>query len=219
MHYLAILLLFFCTTNAQADFILSPGIVINGPFSSDEKRGNEKIVEADSGVGLLGNIEWMLGPFTVGLGAGYFGGRTAKVQYQNDEASAAHLETSISQFQGEAFLRFRFINTKRFKWYVGGGAFAGSMTLSFDQKNFEEITGNDDGFNWKESKNYTGNFIESGIEYIMTNKSALRILARQNNLKTDEFENLGSQSLTISHSSFGIQYLHYVDWSLLFGRR
>lgn len=219
MRYLIFCFLCIMAMDARGDFVLSPGVVVNGPLSSKEKTANQKVVDGDSGIGFLGNIEWMLGPFTFGLGAGYFGGMSAKVQYLNDEASASGLDASISQLQGEAFLRFRFINTKRFKWFFGGGASVGSMNMVFDQKNFEEMTGSETGFNWEESQSYNGNFIESGIEYVMTNKSALRLLARQNYLKTGEFENLGNKSLTMSHSTVGVQYLHYVDSSLFFGRR
>lgn len=92
------------------------------------------------------------------------------------------------------------------------------MSLQFDAKDFEKKVGNTNGFEDSESKSYSGHYFDAGVEYIFSNTSGLRVSGRRETISTEKYENLGSERLTLEYYTMAIQYMHYVNWDLFFGR-
>ena len=191
---LFILLIF--SNQVFADFIFTPGACLSVPFSSEEKNSSKSnIIEANAGIGLQANLDWIVfGPLTLGLGLGYQA-RSAEVQYQNAIATANDLSASMVQFSGDVGTKLRIINFRRFKMYLGAGLNIGSLSMSFDEKDFKTTTGSKDGFEESESRSYNGRYFDAGIEYIISNTGGLRISAKQTDIETAKFVNLNNERL------------------------
>jgi hypothetical protein len=199
--------------SARADFILSPGAEVTSAWNSLEKSADQSLLKSNVGFGLLGNMEWRIfSPLSFGIGFGY-SSRAGSANYQNSINQTTQLDTSIAQFNAEAGVKLRFINTKRIKVFVGGGLNLGSMMLVFDEDDYFFKNGTLNGFNRSESKGYNGHYFDAGIEYIINNKNALRLSAKHQEIKTKAFENLDNRSLSYKYTSVSIQYMHYVSWS------
>jgi hypothetical protein len=187
-------------------------VIGTSAFKSDEEGANGKnVLKTNVGLGFVGNIDWLFGPVSLGLGAGW-SSRAAKTQYNFETNTADNLDANISQFFLDAGLRLRIINAQRFKWYVGGGYTVGSMAISYDEEKYKDITGTKDGLEKAETKGYSGLFLETGFEYIMSNTSGLRFSAKHQSFESNEYRTLGNKSVTSDYAIFGIQYMHYVNW-------
>lgn len=207
------------TSLARADLILSPGGFLTLPATSDQKNFIHKdIADFSAGAGLMIGMEFIkLGPLTIGIGAAY-SGRSGKTQFSNSQATVENLETSMTQISADAGAKFRFVNSKKFKIFAGGGLLAGSMVMQFDDKDFEKKVGSIIGFEESETKSYSGHYFDAGIEYIFSNTSGLRVSARRETIRTEKYENLGKERLDLEYYNIAIQYMHYVNWDLLFGK-
>lgn len=213
MKTLIFLISILISFNAFADFILSPGVTLSSPFKSYEEDSTAKaILDADAGAGLLLNLDWIVfGPLTLGVGVGYQA-RSARVQYKNDIATANDLDVSMIGINAEVGTKIRIINFKRFKTFIGGGLTVGSKILTYDENDFEFKTGSRNGFVESESKSYNGIYLDAGFEYILSNKSGIRLSGKYTELETAKFDNLNNESLTIDSLAYSIQYMHYVNW-------
>lgn len=210
------ILSFLFIAQAKADFILSPGAGFSTAGKSDESLNGRDVLKTSSGVGLVANMDWIVfRPLTIGIGAGYYS-HISEVQYQNDQAIANKLDATMGQLNFEVGAKLRFINFKRFKVFIGGGLSAGNLSLSFDQDDFEETTGGENGYEMRESKSYTGHYWDAGIEYIFSNTSGLRISVKDQTIKSKKFENLGDKELNLEFVNVNIQYMHYVNWDFFF---
>jgi len=212
--YLTYILLCLISINdSWADFILSPGVELTSTMKSEEKEGNSNLLKGDVGFGFVGSMEWrLISPLSFGIGLGY-SSRTGHSLFQNQDVTLTDLQTTISQFNAEAGIKLRIINTRKVKLFIGGGISIGSMALTFDKDDFIDRTHSLIGFESGETKGYQGHYFDAGIEYIINNKNALRFSAKHQQIETDDFENLNNQSVSLSNTSFSIQYMHYVSWS------
>lgn len=213
MKTLLILFLSLTSLSASADFIFTPGATVTGPYqSAEENLAGKEVVDANTGAGLLVNLDWIVfSPLTIGIGLGYQA-RSATVQYKNFFATANDLDAAMIQLTAEAGAKLRFINLKRFKTFIGGGLTVGVVSFTFNENKFESITGSSNGFEESESQSYSGIYLDAGFEYIFSNSGGLRLSGKYVEMETQEFVNLDNQSLTIDYFSVALQYMHYVNW-------
>lgn len=199
--------------NALADFIFSPGVDVTGPLKSYEEADNgKKTLDSNAGFGFVLNLDWIVfKPLTLGIGVGYHGS-SGKTQFKNNFSSAYDLDTTLINLNIDAGAKLRIINLKKIKMFIGGGLTTGILGMTFDKDKFEDITGSTTGFEESESQSYSGMFVDAGFEYILSNKSGLRLTYRRVEIETQEFENLDKSSLNIDHYSIALQYMHYVNW-------
>ena len=213
---LFVLLIFLTIPIARADLILSPGAGIATGMESDQESSGKSILNTSSGIGLQANAEWI--PFralTLGFGLGYFS-HSGKTQFQNSQATVNELDTRVAQLNFEAGAKLRLINLRRFKVFVGGGVTLGSLNMNFDKSDFEEKKGDEVGYVMNESQSYNGYYLDTGVEYIFSNTSGLRVSLKNQRIKTSEFENLNNKELNLSTTNLLVQYMHYVNWDLFF---
>lgn len=212
-YLILILLSLSLTHSARADFILSPGAEVTSAWKSLEKSSDQHLLKGNLGFGLIGSMEWRIfSPLSFGIGLGY-SSRAGSSNYQNNINQTTQLDTSIAQFNAEAGVKLRFINTKRIKVFIGGGLSLGSIMLTFDEDDYLFKNDTLNGLNRSESKGYNGHYFDAGVEYIINNKNALRFSAKHQEIKTKAFENIDNRSLSYKYTAFSIQYMHYVSWS------
>lgn len=208
-----ILLLSLFPLISIADIILSPGAAVTSAYKSDELDDSGiRILKMQSSFGLEADFEVViLKILTLNIGGMYFAG-SGESQYDFKSTTASGLDTTSVVVAGMIGPRLRFINFKRFKMFLGGGYLFGSQNLTYDEDEFEDITGNTTNFESNDSASFKGSYLEGGMEYVMTNVSALRLSGRQLKYETNEFRTLGQKQLSVSPFQVAVQYLHYINW-------
>lgn len=73
-----------------------------------------------------------------------------------------------------------------------------------DEDDFEDIMGSTNGFQDSEAQSYNGMLLETGLEYILSNKSGLRLNGKYVEIETAKFDNLDDNSLTIDHYTISL---------------
>lgn len=206
---------------ALADFIFSPGVIAPLPNeSTNNNSAGDPWLKMDTGFGFLLDVEPILfGPVSLNFGVSY-SASTAEANYfytnsknASDTGSMKELSTSASNFQSVLGPRLRWINFKKFKSYIGGGILVGILGLTYDEDEYAFFNGSKIGFEESEVNSFNGYYTEAGFEYIMSNKSALRLSGRNHRYKTQKFETLGDKKISFNNFQAAIQYMHYVDFS------
>lgn len=210
-----ILLLIFLPLLSKADVILSPGAVVTSSYKSDEMDSSGvELLKVGSSFGLEADFEIViLKILTLNIGGMYFAGN-GESQYDFKSTTASGLDTASVVVAGVVGPRLRFINFKRFKMFLGGGYLFGSQNLTYDKEEFETITGNTTNFESSDSASFKGHYLEGGMEYVMSNVSALRLTGRQLKYQSNEFRTLGAEQISVSPFQVAVQYLHYINWGL-----
>jgi hypothetical protein len=199
--------------SARADFILSSGLGSGTDISSEQKLNGERVLNANSGGGLTLGIDWIAIPSVSFAITGGFQLRQGQVQYQNDEVSVNNLETAVSHFYLDEGIRWRFVNNQRFKVFAGGGLTFGYFSLVFDKDDFKKQTGGSTtGYEETEGKGQAGLYAETGVEYIFSNVSGVRLFAKYAKIHTGNFDNLADKDLTMENTNINLQYIHYVNF-------
>lgn len=210
------LLLIFLTLPLNATVFLSPGVSLTLPHQSEEKNTEGlELIKLKRALGIDVDLEWMFwGPLSLNLSGVWRGGEaTSQYSYTNpsnplDAAVVDDLETNASNLSGYAGGRWRLLNKKYIKIFVGGGVTTGILYLTYDQNKFEVANASIIGFKEKEDQTMEGTYLEGGVELFSTKGGALRLLGRQSKQRTKKFETLNNRSINIATQQFSIQYMH-----------
>lgn len=220
MIKLFLIFILLVSIEAKANFILSPGVGVTSSYESDATSSSGKrILEMNPGFGFDGSFEILVLKYFSLTASLNYTGNSGETQYNFTDpdntaisASVSDLDTTSFNLSGSIGARLRFINTKKLRIFLGGGLSSGILGLTYNQSEFEDRTGSQVGFEDTESQSLSGTYQEAGGEYILTNKSALRVFARLVQFETNEFKTLGNQKVTADYTQFLVQYMHYVDW-------
>jgi hypothetical protein len=216
-----LIFIFAFSIEAKADFILSPGVGVTSSYESDATdTSGRRILKMNPGFGFDGSFEIPVFKYFSLTASLNYTSNSGKTQYNFTDpdntsisASVSDLDTSSFNLSGSIGARLRFINTKKLKIFLGGGFSSGILGLTYNKSEFEDRTGSLVGFEDMESQSLAGSYQEAGGEYILTNKSALRVFARLVQFETNEFKTLGNQKVSADYTQFLVQYMHYVDWT------
>ena len=219
-----LLLTTFFSSQAFGDFYFSPGGIFTTSFKSKAKTSDEKeLVRANSGVGLELDFETNLfWGFSFAL-MGSYSSSGAQVEYsyidpQNSSVSntTSDLESTMDMLTGYLGMRWRLINSKQFKFLVGGGVLGGSANINHDEFDFKNRNNQSlEGYKMSSSNSYMGSYYEAGLAYYWNDKNGLRLQGRQINFKTKDFETLGKTSIKANYLQVGIFYIHIIDMKAL----
>lgn len=201
--------------NALAGFYFSPGAAVSFPHESMEKSPeNEALISFDQGLGLSLDLEYRSNIFSIILGALWKGSEAiSQYSYTNphdpfDTGTVANLKTNTTTLQLFFGPRIRFINTKYFSSFIGGGLNRGFLYLTYNEDQFILATGGKMGFREGEDRDLKGYYYEGGIEFTSSRGGILRILARRSETESLPFISLGDTPLTITNTQLTLQYAH-----------
>lgn len=201
---------------AQGAVITSIGpSIVTGLESESETSGGK---QSYAGTGTLGynvGVEFPMlrnfMSFTIGF---MYARMYGKSQYQ-DRLTGLQIndqKSFLSNTEGMFGLKFRPVNFKYLKLYVGGGGILGSKKLRHDKADYEERFGPaPTSFKEIEKKKGWGHFLEAGTEIIFSKTSGLRVGAQLINQSTERFATLNKKSINGSYAVYTLMYIHYFE--------
>lgn len=215
-----LILLIALISPARADFIASIGGEVGSSGESEAKNAaGEHYLKHDTPIGFRAEFELkLINRLFITASAGYWAA-SSKVQYdytdKDDETETATIEgmpASFGALRGMGGLRFRLVHAKRFRMFVGGGAQFGAMLLAYDEEQFEDRNNDEDtGYLESEAASFGGPFAEVGMDFILTDKYGLRMLAQQTWHESKRFETLDNNEIKGKVLLFSINYIQYFE--------
>lgn len=210
-----ILFLLILSSTAQAGFIVAAGASFNGGFESEEKASNDKSIlhlESDTGILLEGEIPFLGGFFSVNSSILLLQQDGTSQYVSANNVLVPDVETEATTTMGTIGGRFRFINFKKFKIFMGAGGIAGDVTMKFKKDSFVSNGGTEAQFRPEERASSWGAYLEAGTEYIIDNKNAVRVAIRLVDTKTDDYNRIASNRLDLDYAMLNVSYLFNLDW-------
>ena len=198
---------------SRADIIFGPGGTLTSAHRSEERDVDGiSVLKMRHAIGLELDTEIVIFKFlTLNIGGLYLAG-SGRSQFNFQSTRVDALETSSLIIAGLTGPRLRFLNFTRFKMFIGGGYLFGSHNLAYSEEDYEDKMGNTTNFESNDSASFRGHYLETGMEYVMTNASALRLMGRRLKYETNKFRTLDDKELTMTQFQGVVQYLHYLNW-------
>lgn len=212
-----ILLIFLlCSLRAHAGLILHLGpSAVTGLESEGKALNGKDRIDAEGTLGYVFGIEYpMLRNYLSIHLTHIYSKMEAKTQYfdKNTGIQADDQKSWLSNNDTMLGLRFRVLNTRHLKLFLGGGGLIGNAKLRHDTSNYEEQNGPvPASFKDVEKAQKSGNFLDAGAEIIFTKNSGLRLMGQLVNSQTQTFDTLNHKVIKGSYTAWSVEYIHYFE--------
>lgn len=203
--------LFIIVAPARAEFALGIGTGITTQYETRETAANgRELLDFGSGTFGLGlDAEWMRDSrLSISL-AGVVRRENATTQYSKNSISVPNLNTNATTTAFAIGPRFRFVNWKHLRVFLGAGLGAGYLSLDYSRSDYVLTNGSDAGLR-DEGHAFGGYYYEGGVELYITQRSALRLIGRHTTYQTKKFETIGNKNLNIDLTQFTLQFMFFI---------
>lgn len=213
-------LLFLPLASAKGVVLTGGGNVISNQTSDQKDSAGLPYLDMYAGWGLNFDAELPVSDYFLLNGSLGFSQSKGKVQYHHvadnlPDARATDLKTITSFVRAMGGPRIRLINFKFLKLFVGAGAMIGNMDLNFSKSDYRQKNAfSEVNFKDEENQGFWGTYVESGIDIIVSKKSAFRLGARYEDLQTARFDTLNKKFLDVNFLEFNVYYMHWFDFKV-----
>lgn len=198
---LIIILILVTMLPAHADFALGFGTGITTQYETTQNAENgRELIDFGSGrFGLGFDAEWMRDQRLSISISGVYRKEDATVQFNKNGNFVPNLNAQASTLALSLGPRFRFINWKHLRVFLGAGLGAGYLDIDYNRDQFRD-----------EGHSLFGYYYEAGVELYITQRSAFRLMGRHTAYETQEFETIDGKSLNVALTQFSLQYFFFL---------